>query len=65
MTQDTGDRAAQHPIDGILDILNEAVLGGTPGHGTAFLDGTRADGSGNHGLLATLATVDALSLIHI
>jgi hypothetical protein len=41
-------------VDGILDILKEAVEGGTPGQGTAFLDGTKADGSGNHGLLATL-----------
>ncbi|GAA0507779.1 DinB family protein [Deinococcus depolymerans] len=48
----------QHPLDGILDILREAVEGGRPGQGTAFLDGTNADGTGNHGLLATL---DALS----
>ncbi|MFC4640080.1 DinB family protein [Deinococcus hohokamensis] len=49
----------QHPIDGLLDILKEAVEGGTPGQGTAFLDGTAADGSGNHGLLATLADLSA------
>lgn len=49
----------QHPIEGILDILGEAVEGGTPGQGTAFLDGTAADGSGNHGLLAALEGVDA------
>ncbi|WP_102128264.1 DinB family protein [Deinococcus planocerae] len=49
---------AQNWAEGILDILKEAVEGGTPGQGTAFLDGTKADGSGNHGLLATL---DALS----
>ncbi len=48
----------QHALDGILDILREAVEGGQPGQGTAFLDGTNADGTGNHGLLATL---DALS----
>lgn len=48
----------QHALDGILDILREAVAGGQPGQGTAFLDGTKADGTGNHGLLATL---DALS----
>lgn len=48
----------QHALDGILDILREAVEGGQPGQGTAFLDGTKADGTGNHGLLATL---DALS----
>ncbi|PYE55932.1 DinB family protein [Deinococcus yavapaiensis] len=41
-------------VTGILDILKEAVEGGEPGKGTAFLDGTKADGSGNHGLLATL-----------
>lgn len=46
-------------VDGILDILKEAVEGGTPGQGTAFLDGTKADGSGNHGLLATLDSLTA------
>ena len=50
--------ARQSAVSGILDILREAALGGHPGQGTAFLDGTKADGSGNHGLLATL---DALS----
>ncbi|WP_412027408.1 DinB family protein [Deinococcus yunweiensis] len=64
MTQDSGDRAAQHPIDGILDILKEAVEGGTPGQGTAFLDGTKADGSDNHGLLAILESVDAVQASH-
>lgn len=60
MTQTSEAAAqAQHPIDGILDILKEAVEGGTPGQGTAFLDGTDADGSGNHGLLATLGGIDA------
>ena len=49
----------QHPIEGILDILKEAVEGGTPGQGTAFLDGTAADGSGNHGLIATLEGLGA------
>lgn len=52
-------QAPQHPIDGILDILREAVEGGTPGQGTAFLDGTKADGSGNNGLLATLSNLSA------
>ena len=46
-------------LQGILDILKEAVEGGTPGQGTSFLDGTSADGTGNHGLLATLATLTA------
>lgn len=55
MTQDL----RQTPVEGILDILREAVEGGAPGQGTAFLDGTQADGSGNHGLLATLARLSA------
>ena len=46
-------------VTGILDILKEAVEGGEPGQGTAFLDGTKADGSGNHGLLATLDGLSA------
>ncbi|PTA67504.1 hypothetical protein [Deinococcus arcticus] len=50
---------AQHPLDGILDILRETVEGGRPGQPTAFLDGTGADGSGNHGLLATLEALNA------
>ncbi|AFZ67881.1 hypothetical protein [Deinococcus peraridilitoris] len=45
-------------VQGWLDVLQEACEGGQPGQGTGFLDGTRADGSGNHGLFATL---DALS----
>lgn len=45
-------------VKGWLEVLKEALEGGQPGQGTAFLDGTRPDGSGNHGLLATL---DALS----
>ena len=43
----------------LLDVLTEAVEGGRPGEGTAFLDGTAADGSGNHGLLATLRGLSA------
>lgn len=54
----TPSEPASSAVSGILDILREAVEGGHPGQGTAFLDGTKADGSGNHGLLATL---DALS----
>lgn len=49
----------QNWAEGILDILKEAVEGGAPGQGTAFLDGTGADGGGNHGLLATLAGLSA------
>ena len=46
-------------LNGTLAVLKEAVEGGTPGQGTAFLDGTKADGSGNHGLLATLGRLSA------
>lgn len=51
--------AVQSPIEGLLDLLREAVEGGVPGEGTSFLDGTARDGSGNHGLLATLAALSA------
>lgn len=50
---------SQSPVEGLLDILREAVEGGAPGQSTSFLDGTAADGSGNHGLLATLAALSA------
>ncbi|GBF08113.1 DinB family protein [Deinococcus aerius] len=53
------EQVEQNWLEGILDILKEAVEGGTPGQGTAFLDGTGADGSGNHGLLATLEALSA------
>lgn len=46
-------------LEGILDILQEAVEGGRPGEGTAFLDNVKADGSGNSGLLATLGSLSA------
>ncbi|MFC4452232.1 DinB family protein [Deinococcus sonorensis] len=46
-------------LDGTLAVLKEAVEGGTPGQGTAFLDSTKADGSDNHGLLATLSGLNA------
>ena len=46
-------------VNGLLDVLREACEGGKPGEGTAFLDGTKADGSGNHGLFATLAGLTA------
>ncbi|WP_309571606.1 DinB family protein [Deinococcus sp.] len=64
MTQDSNPQDQQHPIDSILGILKEAAEGGTPGQGTAFLDGTKADGSGNHVLLATLDSVDAVQASH-
>ena len=50
---------SQNWVEGILDILKEALEGGAPGEGTAFLDGTEADGSGNNGLFATLAALSA------
>lgn len=59
MTRPTQEQRPQHWLEGILDILTEAVEGGTPGQGTAFLDGTAADGSGNSGLLATLDRLSA------
>ena len=46
-------------VQGFLDIFKEAVEGGEAGKPTGFLDGTKADGSGNHGLLATLAGLSA------
>ena len=45
-------------VDGWLFVLREAFEGGRLGEGTAFLDGTSADGAVNNGLLATL---DALT----
>lgn len=59
MSDSTQAEPPQNWAEGILDILREAVEGGTPGQGTAFLDGTAADGSGNHGFLATLAGLSA------
>lgn len=59
MTQSAQDQQPQHWLEGILDVLAEAVEGGTPGQGTSFLDGTAADGSGNNGLLATLDRLSA------
>lgn len=52
------------PISGILDVLREAMEGSRPGQGAHFVDGTRADGSGNHGLLATLDALDATQASH-
>ncbi|WP_424950190.1 DinB family protein [Deinococcus sp.] len=40
-------------------MLEEAVEGGAPGKPTTSLDGTQADGSGNHGLIATLDRLTA------
>jgi hypothetical protein len=46
-------------VAGFLNVLREAFEGGRPGQGTAFLDNTKADGSGNHGLLAALSSLSA------
>lgn len=46
-------------VTGWLDVLKEACEGGQPGQGTGFLDGTKADGSGNNGLFATLDSLSA------
>ena len=46
-------------VAGWLWILAEALEGGKPGQGTGFLDSTAADGSGNRGLFATLAGLNA------
>jgi hypothetical protein len=45
--------------DDLRDILRETFEGGQPGQPTMMLDGTRADGSGNHGIFATLAALNA------
>lgn len=48
----------QHYLDGLLDILQEALEGGSPGGGTAFVENTGKDGEA-HGLLPTLARLSA------
>ena len=40
-------------------MLQEACEGSRPGEGTAFLDNTKPDGRGNHGLFATLDALTA------
>ncbi len=45
-------------VEGTLAILHEIAEGGQPGEQTFLLDGTAADGSGNHGLLATLSALN-------
>ena len=46
-------------IGGILHIFREICEGGKPGERTAIIDRTQADGSDNHGLLATLDRLSA------
>ncbi len=47
-------------VDEFRLILSEALEGGVPGQSTTFLDGTQADGGGNHGLFATLEGLNAV-----
>lgn len=49
---------SQHWLDGILDVLREAIEGGETGKGTAFVENTRSDGV-RHGLLPTLERLSA------
>jgi len=46
-------------VDEFRLVLSEALEGGIPGQPTTFLDGTKADGSDNHGLFATLEGLSA------
>ena len=46
-------------VTGLLDLLKEACEGGEPGKGTGFLENTKADGSGNAGVFATLDKLTA------
>lgn len=46
-------------FDDLQSILRETFEGGQPGQPTLFLDGTQADGGGNHGLFAVLAELSA------
>ena len=39
---------------GVLEMLREAYEGGRPGEGTGFVESTKADGSRNSGVFATL-----------
>lgn len=43
----------------VLGMLREACEGGRPGEGSGFVEVTKADGSGNGGLFATLDRLDA------
>jgi hypothetical protein len=46
-------------VEAMLSILKEACEGGEPGQGTAFVENTRSDGSGNAGVFATLESLSA------
>ena len=46
-------------VTGLLELLKESCEGGEPGKGTGFLENTKADGSGNAGLFATLDGLSA------
>jgi hypothetical protein len=47
-------------VEATLSILREACEGGEAGQGTAFLENTKADGSGNAGVFATLESLSAI-----
>lgn len=47
-------------VEAMLSILKEACEGGEPGQGTAFLENTKTDGSGNAGVFATLESLSAV-----
>lgn len=44
---------------GVLEMLREAYEGGRPGQGTGFVETTKADGSRNSGVFATLDGLSA------
>lgn len=46
-------------VKGVLEMLREAYEGGRPGQGTGFVESTKADGSRNSGLFATLDALTA------
>lgn len=48
-----------HFPEAMLDLLKEAFEGGLPNKGTHFLDNTKADGTGNQGLLPILEGLSA------
>ncbi len=46
-------------VTAFIAVLGEAFSGGEAGKGTAFLDNTNADGTGNHGFFAALDSLSA------
>ena len=47
-------------VEAMFDLLTEAFEGGLPNKGTRFLANTKADGSGNQGLLPILEGLSAV-----